>query len=359
MDETNAGIAAGVNLALLMVNTSVICAIGALSPVGRCKALDAAADGYGRGEGCGVFVIGETGREHDSTIPTAVLVMVASAVNQDGRSSALTAPHGPSQQVLLADIAREEAEAETNGGGLGVVGSRFVAMHGTGTGLGDPIETGALAKHSRRGAEIWEGEGRDAGSSPRVFLGAPKAHYGHTEGAAGVAGLLAAVGHLITCDAPPVRHLRNLNPFVASGLEAAVESAMGAPRTRSAAPTSSPSSSTSFSLSSSASASTSSFGMSGVNAHAAVRVGGHFKSLHQSVTGQLWHRTWTREAQRFSYYPRPHPLLGGWRVVSGGGGGALAEEVFQLDVDSARSSYLHDQLIMGGGGSGELTRGFT
>ena len=56
--DADAGLVAGVNLALLYVNTSVICAIGALSPVGRCKTLDATADGYGRGEGCGVFVVG-------------------------------------------------------------------------------------------------------------------------------------------------------------------------------------------------------------------------------------------------------------------------------------------------------------
>ena len=162
--DAAAGVAAGVNLALLHINTSVICAIGALSPVGRCKALDATADGYGRGEGCGVFVIGHAPapRLLPGSGPAAaarVLVMVASAVNQDGRSSALTAPHGPSQQALLADIAREEAV-----GGSG--GSRFIAMHGTGTGLGDPIETAAQARS-------FLGRG-----DQRAALGAPKAHYG-------------------------------------------------------------------------------------------------------------------------------------------------------------------------------------
>jgi acyl transferase domain-containing protein len=355
--EADAGLAAGVNLALLYVNTSVICAIGALSPVGRCKALDAAADGYGRGEGCGVFVIGGGGGSGGDaysfaavpTPPTAMLVMVASAVNQDGRSSALTAPHGPSQQVLLTDIAREEAEAEADRGGLGLVGSRFVAMHGTGTGLGDPIETGALARSALGVAGYWGGEGGGGDTGPRVLLGAPKAHYGHTEGAAGVAGLLAAAGHLASGEAPPVKHLRNLNPFVASALEAAAGSSLSAPRTRGAAPTTaSPSpSSTSFSFSSSASAATSSFGMSGVNAHAVVRVGEHPKSMH-SAGGRSWPRTWTREAQRFAYYPRPHPLLGGWCVVSGGGGGAVDEEVFQLELDTARPSYLRDHQVMGG-----------
>ena len=148
--DADAGLAAGVNLALLYVNTSVICAIGALSPVGRCKALDAAADGYGRGEGCGVFVVGgaidDGGDDNSGFGSRDVFVVVASAVNQDGRSSALTAPHGPSQQTLLADVAREEranAAEETRDDA-----SRFVAMHGTGTGLGDPIETAALSRRS-------------------------------------------------------------------------------------------------------------------------------------------------------------------------------------------------------------------
>jgi len=324
--DAAAGVAAGVNLALLHINTSVICAIGALSPVGRCKALDATADGYGRGEGCGVFVIGHAPapRLLPGSGPAAaarVLVMVASAVNQDGRSSALTAPHGPSQQALLADIAREEAAATHSfSGGGGGGGSRFIAMHGTGTGLGDPIETGALVKSFLLGR-----------GDNRAVLGAPKAHYGHTEGAAGVAGLLAAAGHLASAAPPPLKHLRNLNPFVASALESAGGAAPGAPRTKVMAPSSS----------AAASAATSSFGMSGVNAHAVMRIERSPSSASFTVVGRTYTARWAREAQRFAYFPCPHPLLNSWAPA------AAAEEVFQLEFSGARQSYLHEHAVMG------------
>ena len=136
--KNGSGLVAGVNLALLNINTSVICAIGALSADGRCKAMDSAADGYGRGEGCGVFIMkGSMGIDNLSPHITA------SGVNQDGRSSALTAPHGPSQQVLLNDIAFEEGNL-----GYSKTSSKYIVAHGTGTNLGDPIEAGSLLRYA-------------------------------------------------------------------------------------------------------------------------------------------------------------------------------------------------------------------
>ena len=191
-----------------------------------------------------MFVVGgaiDDGGDADSGFGSRdVFVVVASAVNQDGRSSALTAPHGPSQQTLLADVAREEranAAEETRDDA-----SRFVAMHGTGTGLGDPIETAALSRRSSanvaaRSKRVDETRQHVFDATPRLVLNAPKAHYGHTEGAAGVAGLLAAAGHLARGESAPARHLRVVNPFVASALDAAGFFAPGAPRGRIAAPT--------------------------------------------------------------------------------------------------------------------------
>ena len=315
--DADAGLAAGVNLALLYVNTSVICAIGALSPVGRCKTLDAAADGYGRGEGCGVFVVGgaidDRGDADSGFGSRDVFVVVASAVNQDGRSSALTAPHGPSQQTLLADVAREEranAAEETRDDA-----SRFVAMHGTGTGLGDPIETAALSRRSSANVaanskRVDETTRHVLDATPRLVLNAPKAHYGHTEGAAGVAGLLAAAGHLARGESAPARHLRVVNPFVASALDAAGFFAPGAPRGRIAAPT--------RDATNVAVAGTSSFGMSGVNAHAvAIRRGGSGsrRTFRFDIGGRRdeIRDDAIRRARRFAYFPKPHPLLGAWR----------------------------------------------
>ena len=130
---------------------------------------------------------------------------------------------------------------------------------------------------------------------------------GHTEGAAGVAGLLAAAAHLMSAAAPPVKHLRNLNPFVASALEAAGGAAPGAPRTTVMAPSSS----------SAAAAATSSFGMSGVNAHAVMRTERCESAAASVVVGRTYTAGWAREAQRFAYFPRPHPLLHSWAPAAG------------------------------------------
>ena len=117
----------------------------------------------------------------------------------------------------------------------------------------------------------------------------------------------------------------NINPFVASALEAAAAGSMSrvpsAPRTRGAAPT----------ATSSTSAATSSFGMSGVNAHAVVRVEGSQRSVHQSGTtiSASWGATWNRHARRFAYYPVR--ILYSRRRVMGTADVISKDEVFQLD----------------------------
>lgn len=96
-------------------------------------------------------------------------LLLGSAINQDGRSSGLTAPNGPSQTALIRE-AMSNARLYPGDAGVG-----FIAVHGTGTPLGDPIEVGALGNALGR-------------SSGNVVLGSVKASYGHTEGAAGLTG---------------------------------------------------------------------------------------------------------------------------------------------------------------------------
>jgi acyl transferase domain-containing protein len=101
-----------------------------LSPEGRCKTLDAAADGYVRSEAAGVMMLVQASSATNPALFNSCAVLVATAVNQDGRSSSLTAPNGPSQQAVIG------AALAAAGVGPGDVG--LLEMHGTGTPLGEP-----------------------------------------------------------------------------------------------------------------------------------------------------------------------------------------------------------------------------
>ncbi len=128
-------LSAGVNLTIRAETTAVLAKAGMLAMDGRCKALDAAADGYMRGEACVVHLL-EThtaGKEAGAVLTAAVVY--GTAVNQDGRSSSLTAPNGPSQQAVV--------RAALQWGGVLAPDICVLEMHGTGTALGDPIEVGA------------------------------------------------------------------------------------------------------------------------------------------------------------------------------------------------------------------------
>lgn len=193
--ECNLALAAGVNLILSPIGMINECRARMLAPDGRCKTFDAAADGYARGEGCGVVVLK---RLSDAiTDGDNILALIrGSAVNQDGRSGGLTVPNGPAQQAVIRK-ALESAGVEP-----GQVS--YVEVHGTGTSLGDPIELRAL------GAVL--GKGRSP--SQKLIVGSAKTNIGHLESAAGVAGLIKLVLALQHEDIPPHLHLKNPNPHI-------------------------------------------------------------------------------------------------------------------------------------------------
>lgn len=166
--ECQAAVVGGVNAMLWSGTTVGICQLGALSRAGRCQNLEAAADGYGRGEGFAIAVLVSeqglgAGERDDGWL---LCVLSGSAVNQDGRSSSLTAPNGPAQTSLI-NVALESALIAANQ-------VSFIGLHGTGTALGDPLEVGALSS-------ALSGSGSDP-----LMLTAVKSCYGHTEGAAGM-----------------------------------------------------------------------------------------------------------------------------------------------------------------------------
>ena len=176
-NAANGGLAAGVGLLLSPDTTAMFQKAGMLAADGRCKSMDAAADGYVRGEACGVLRLQELLPGNAAAGRQAFAVFRASAVNQDGRSSSLTAPNGPSQQ----DVIRAALQL----GGLRAADISHMQLHGTGTPLGDPIELGAAA------AVLVDGAQRAlplANSTAKSWIG-------HTEAAAGIMGLThAAMG---------------------------------------------------------------------------------------------------------------------------------------------------------------------
>ncbi|MFE5584776.1 SDR family NAD(P)-dependent oxidoreductase [Kitasatospora sp. NPDC056531] len=230
-DECELAFAAGTNLIMSPRSMRLVQETRSLAPDGLCKTFDARANGFTRGEGCGVLVLKRL--DHALRDGDRVHAVIhGTAVNQDGRSGGFTAPNVLSQVAVL-----EKALAEA---GLEPSDIGYVETHGTGTSLGDPIEMEALATVL----------GRCNGGAP-LPVGAVKTNLGHLEAAAGVAGLVKAVLCLRHRKVPPLVHFRTLNPRIdLSGTGITVPTALQ-----------------DWAPESGRYAGVSSFGMSGTNAH--------------------------------------------------------------------------------------------
>lgn len=191
--EADMALAGGVNVLLSPEPFICFAKWGMMAPDGRCKTFDEAADGFVRGEGCGMLVLKRLS-DAVSSGDLILAVIRGSAVNQDGASSGLTVPNGLAQQVVVSEAlkAADMSPQEIS----------YVEAHGTGTRLGDPIELEALAKVL--------GPGRTSDNPLRV--GAVKTNIGHLESASGVAGLMKVILALNHKTIPPHLHFRKLNP---------------------------------------------------------------------------------------------------------------------------------------------------
>ncbi|AQZ63724.1 type I polyketide synthase [[Actinomadura] parvosata subsp. kistnae] len=206
LGESDVALAGGVNLLVTPGQTLTLGTAGALAPDGRSKSFDAAADGYGRGEGCGVVVLkrlSDARRDGDRVLA----LVIGSAVNQDGHTNGIMAPCGEAQEHVMARACRQA--------GIEPGTVDYVEAHGTGTRLGDPLEAGALSR-------VY-GAPRPPGDP--CLIGSVKSNIGHLEGAAGIAGVIKAVLALHRGEIPP-SVLTTLNPAVeweTSGLRVLTE----------------------------------------------------------------------------------------------------------------------------------------
>ncbi len=186
-------LAGGVHLILSPLPLVASAKLGAASPTSRCRAFDAAADGFAHGEGCGVVVLKRLS-DALSAGDRVLAVIHGSAVNQDGRSAGLTAPSGPAQEAVLraalADASLTPSDIDA------------IEAHGTGTALGDPIEMHALRS-------VFAGD-----RARPLAVGSAKTNIGHTEAAAGIAGLIKAVLMLRHQQVAPSLHFTRLNPHI-------------------------------------------------------------------------------------------------------------------------------------------------
>merc|ERR1712078_650161 len=196
--ECTLALACGVNLTLAPDTGVVFEQAGMLAIDGRCKTLDADADGYVRGEACGVLLLNGEGKSTE--FGGSVVCFAGSAVNQDGRSSALTAPNGPAQQKVISSALQRASLTSSS--------VAILNMHGTGTPLGDPIEIGAAH------AVLMQSRTADMAEVSPLSVQAGKTYVGHTEPAAGVVGLIHAIHGTCHRLTSPVLHLRHVNPHL-------------------------------------------------------------------------------------------------------------------------------------------------
>jgi 3-oxoacyl-(acyl-carrier-protein) synthase/surfactin synthase thioesterase subunit len=171
---------------------------GMLAPDGKCKTFDSSADGYARGEGCGVIVIK---RLSDALFAGDQIhgVIRGSGVNHGGHSTGLTVPNQEAQEMLMREV--------LNSSGVKAEDISYVEAHGTGTPIGDPIEARAIGNvHGKLGAP---------NRQTPLLIGSVKTHIGHLEAASGVAGIIKVLLAIKNSQIPRSRHFKNPNPGIA------------------------------------------------------------------------------------------------------------------------------------------------
>ena len=191
----NLALAGGVNAILAPVNSLLMSKAGLLSPDGRCKSFSANADGFGRGEGCGVVVLkrlSDAQRDGDRIMA----VVRGGAVVHNGFSGGITSPSGKAQARVISDALKDAGIAPSQ--------VQYLEAHGTGTEFGDPMELGAAAGVYGKGRK----------PDQPLLVGSVKANISHLEAAGGVSGLIKTVLAIHNGVIPPQAHFDEPSPLI-------------------------------------------------------------------------------------------------------------------------------------------------
>ncbi len=191
----NMALAGGVNAILAPVNSLLMSKAGLLSPQGRCKSFSADADGFGRGEGCGVVVLKRLS-DARADGDRVLAVVKGGAVSHNGFSGGITAPSGKAQARVITDALADARVAPNQ--------VQYLEAHGTGTEYGDPMELSAAA--------TVYGKGRS--NDDPLLVGSVKANISHLEAAGGVSGLIKTVMAIHTGTLPQQLHFEQPSPHI-------------------------------------------------------------------------------------------------------------------------------------------------
>ena len=193
--ECSQAFVAGVNLLLSSHHYRYFCSIGALSSTGRSHTFDSRADGYVPGESIAALLLKPLSQA-EADGDRIYGIVKGSAVSHGGYTPSITAPSVDGEVNVLEKAWKDAGiSPETLG---------YVEAHGTGTKLGDPIEVNALkkafAKHTK--------------AEKTTAIGSAKAHIGHTEGAAGIVGVIKALLSINNKTIPAMPKFEAINPYI-------------------------------------------------------------------------------------------------------------------------------------------------
>lgn len=190
--DCSAAVVAGTSLILTPTMSIAMTEQGVLSPEGSCKTFDAKADGYARGEAINAIYLKPLSAALRDRDPIRALIR-GSASNCDGKTPGFSMPSPEAHEAM---IRRAYQEAQ-----LDLHDTSYVECHGTGTPIGDPLETTAIANCFGH-------------QSHPVYIGSIKPNLGHSEGASGLSSVIKTVLALENGVIPPNIKFSSPNPKI-------------------------------------------------------------------------------------------------------------------------------------------------